>query len=100
MAREIRMAAIPGNIVPFDSIGTTGNDEPMRRAVRVVRRTLAGLPETTEVRRLLDQSEALQDQIDRFPETAPLSSTREQVMRGIVAIHLEAMRLAINGRSP
>jgi hypothetical protein len=94
------MAAFPGNTVAFDSLRSGGNDERMRRAIYVVRQTLAGLPESMEVRRLLDLSQRLQDQIERFDRAVPLPAVREQVMRAILSIHLEALRLRAQRAAP
>ena len=64
----------------------------VRRALEIVLKTLARLPENPKTRHLVAQAERLLTEIDLWRDSRPTAETRDRAMRTTLSIHLAALR--------
>lgn len=66
----------------------------VRQAIDTAQRSLAELPPTEDVRRLVMQAEGLGAEIEGWAASPPTSDACDRVMRSLMAIHIGAVQLA------
>jgi hypothetical protein len=66
----------------------------VRQAIDTAQRSLAELPATEEVRRLVSQAEGLHAEVERWAASPPSSDACDRVMRSLMSIHVGAVQLA------
>ncbi len=63
-------------------------------ALRVTMRSLAELPDSPEAEKLRSRALAFEREAEKWPSTSPSSYEREAMMKQVLALHIEATRLA------
>lgn len=66
----------------------------VRQAIDTAQRSLAELPGTEDVRRLVLQAEGLHAEVERWVASPPSPDACDRVMRSLMAIHIGAVQLA------
>lgn len=79
----------------FDSAGAMRRvDVPrVRHAIDTAERSLAELPATEDVRRLVLQAEGLRAEVEGWAASPPSPDACDRVMRSLMAIHIGAVQL-------
>jgi hypothetical protein len=71
----------------------------IRQAIDTARRSLAMMPETDDVRRLVLQAASLSAEIDGWAAAPPSPEACDRVMRCVLAIHIGTVQVARAARS-